>query len=82
MAKAGRDVPTTGEEALARALEACAVELDRTLVANPDTALTLREGVEKPGCSVGQLARLVHEGKIPNAGRPGGPRIACGHLSS
>ena len=47
MAKAGREAPTVGGEALHRALD----ELGRTPVENRDTAHTLREAVQETGCS-------------------------------
>ena len=80
MAKAGRDAPTVRREALARALESRAVELGRTAVKYGDTVLMLREAVDETGCLIGQPGRLVRKGKVPNAGRRGGPRIAWGDL--
>ena len=37
--------------------------------------LTLRHASEESGYSVDHLARLIRESTIPNAGRPGAPRI-------
>ncbi len=42
--------------------------------------LTLTEAAEESGFSADHLGRLVHDGKIPNAGRPGAPRISRRHL--
>ena len=80
MAKAGWDAPTVGGEALANALEACAVELGRIPVEHRDTVFTLRAAVEETGCSIGHPGRLVREGKILMAGRPGGSEIAWKYL--
>ena len=42
--------------------------------------LTLREAAGEAGYSEDHLGRLVREGKIPNAGRPGAPRILRANL--
>lgn len=65
-----------GGEASATALEACASELDAALRRQNETALTLKEAARVTGYSAGHLGRLVRDGMIPNAGRPGAPRIA------
>lgn len=64
------------EEPVARAYENCAVQLQDCLRAEGDLALTLAEAAAESGYSPDHLGRLVREGKIPNAGRPGAPRIA------
>ena len=69
-----------GGETSAVALEACAAEFETALRQRDDTILTLTEAVGESGYSAAHLGRLVREGKIPNAGRPGAPRIARSHL--
>ena len=53
-------------------LDRCADELEATL--------SLVEAASESGYSADHLGRLVRDGKIPNAGRPGAPRIARKHL--
>ena len=69
-----------GGEAPARALEACAAELEAALRRKARTVLTLKEAARATGYSASHLGRLVRAGTIPNAGRPGAPRIALGDL--
>lgn len=65
-----------GGEPPALALERCADELEDTLVARDETTLSLVEAARESGYTADHLGRLVRDGKIPNAGRPGAPRIA------
>ena len=65
-----------GGETSAVALEACAAELETALPQKDDTILTLTEAAEESCYSAAHLGRLVRKGKVPNAGRPGAPRIA------
>ena len=65
-----------GVETPATALERCAEELDATLVEKDETTYSLVEASRESGYSADHLGRLVRDGKIPNAGRPGAPRIA------
>ena len=69
-----------GSETAAMALEACAAELEAAWRRKDDTIVTLAEAARKSGYSAHHLGRLVREGKIPNAGRPGAPRIALRDL--
>ena len=69
-----------GGETSAVALEACAAELETALRQRDDTILTLTEAAGESCYSAAHLGRLVREGKVPNAGRPGTPRIARGDL--
>ena len=69
-----------GGEPPAVALEACAAELETALSDRDETTLSLTEAASESGYSADHLGRLVRDGKIPNAGRPGAPRIARGHL--
>ena len=65
-----------GVETPATALERCADELEDTLVERDETTYSLVEASRESGYSADHLGRLVRDGKIPNAGRPGAPRIA------
>ena len=65
-----------GVETPATALERCADELDGALVERDETTYSLVEASRESGYSADHLGRLVRDGKIPNAGRPGAPRIA------
>ena len=65
-----------GGETPAVALESCAAELEATLRERDETTLSLTEAARESGYSADHLGRLVRDGKIPNAGRPGAPRIA------
>ena len=69
-----------GGEHLAVVLERCADELQTTITERDETTLTLTEAARESGYSREHLGRLVRDGKIPNAGRPGAPRIARRHL--
>ena len=65
-----------GGETPAVALESCAAELEATLRERDETTLSLTEAAKESGYSTDHLGRLVRDGRIPNAGRPGAPRIA------
>jgi len=65
---------------LAIVLERCADELEATLRERDETTLTLTDAARESGYTREHLGRLVRDGKIPNAGRPGAPRIARRHL--
>ena len=69
-----------GGEPPAVALESCAAELEATLTERDETTLSLTDAARESGYSADHLGRLVRDGKIPNAGRPGAPRIARKHL--
>ncbi|MDE0072572.1 MAG: hypothetical protein OXR82_08040 [Gammaproteobacteria bacterium] len=65
-----------GSEPPAVTLERCAAELEDTIVERDETTYSLVEASRESGYSADHLGRLVRDGKIPNAGRPGAPRIA------
>lgn len=69
-----------GDEARARALEWAASQVEHALRDRADEELTLAEASLRSGYSQDHLARLVREGRIPNAGRRGSPRIRAGDL--
>ena len=69
-----------GGETPAVALDRCADDLEATLVERDETTYSLVEAARESGYSADHLGRLVRDGKIPNAGRPGAPRIARRHL--
>ena len=58
------------------ALERCADELEDTLRERDETTFSLVEAARESGYTATHLGRLVRDGRIPNAGRPGAPRIA------
>ena len=77
VADAGQGAPPVhGGETPAVALESCAAELEATLQERDETTLSLTEAARESGYSTDHLGRLVRDGRIPNAGRPGAPRIA------
>ena len=69
-----------GGETPAVALEACAAQLEAMLRERGKTTLSLTDAARESGYSADHLGRLVRDGRIPNAGRPGAPRIALSHL--
>ena len=69
-----------GGDTPAVALESCAAELEATLRKRDETTLSLTEAARESGYSADHLGRLVRDGRIPNTGRPGAPRIARRHL--
>jgi hypothetical protein len=48
--------------------------------AQNETTLTLRQSAAETGYSVDHLARLIRQGRIPNSGRRGAPRIRVADL--
>ncbi len=68
------------ETSVALAYEKCADALEKALREGADAPLTLTEASDLSGYSTDHLGRLVREGRIANAGRPGAPRIARGDL--
>lgn len=68
------------QAATAVAYEKCAETLEEVLSREREAPLTLPEAAAESGYSADHLGRLVRQGKIPNAGRPGAPRIARGDL--
>ncbi len=69
-----------GGDTPAAALERCAADLEAALVERDETTFSLVEAARESGYSADHLGRLVRDGKIPNAGRPGAPRIALKDL--
>jgi len=67
-------------EGAAVALEHAADELAGALRAEADAPLTLGEASRESGYAVETLAKLLREGRIPNAGRKHAPRIRRGDL--
>lgn len=59
----------------ARLCEEVLADFESVLAQEDDVALTLTEAAELSGYSPDHLGRLVRQGTIPNAGRPGAPRI-------
>ena len=65
-----------GADAQAKAVDRCANCLEEALLQEGDALLTLPEAAEESGYSADHLGRLIRDGKVPNAGRRGAPRIA------
>ena len=65
-----------GAEDQAVTLEYCANDLEETLRIWQTEPLTLEEAAEESGYSADHIGRLIREGKLPNTGRAGAPRIA------
>ena len=78
--KRAKELRRYGGERPAAALEACAAELETALRDRDETTLSLTEAARESGYTADHLGRLVRDGRIPNAGRPGVPRIARVHL--
>lgn len=65
-----------GQEGIAVAYERCAEDLRDALRTEEEEILTIKQAASETGYSEGHLRRLVGDGKIPNAGRKGSPKIA------
>lgn len=68
------------DEPKARLCEVHAEELERALFEAGNESLTLKEAANQTGYSVDHLGRMVREGKIPNTGRKGAPRVLARDL--
>ena len=64
-----------GAEQAAKTAEALADELEASLRAADEVPLTLAQAAAASSYSEDHLARQIREGKLPNAGRRGAPRI-------
>lgn len=69
-----------GDEERARAIEWAASLIERALQEQAEERLTLAEASLRSGYSRDHLARLIREGRLPNAGRPHAPRIRAADL--
>jgi len=69
-----------GDEERARAIEWAASLVERALQEHAEERLTLAEASARSGYSQDHLARLIREGRLPNAGRPHAPRIRAADL--
>jgi hypothetical protein len=69
-----------GDPACARLWELAATELEAALAAHGQEALSLTEAAKLSGLTADHLGQLVKQGRIPNAGRDGAPRIRRGDL--
>jgi hypothetical protein len=69
-----------GDEERARAIEWAASLVERALHEQAEERLTLAEASARSGYSQDHLARLIREGRLPNAGRPHAPRIRAADL--
>jgi len=68
------------QASVAIAYELCAEDLEDAFRSIEEERLTLAEAAETSGYSADHLGRLIREGKLPNAGRKGSPRIMRGEL--
>jgi hypothetical protein len=64
----------------AEAFRRAAAELEAELRAKNEEALTLEQAAEESGYAADSLRHMVSDGKVPNAGRLGAPRIRRGDL--
>lgn len=74
-AKAAELRDSFGDEARARALEWAAEQFRQAIDVQDDETMTLIEAASRSGYSIDHLARLIREGRLPNAGRRGAPRV-------
>jgi hypothetical protein len=63
------------DESVARLCEIHAQELEAALRSSLDDQLSLGEAAQLSGYSRSHLRRLLDNGKVPNVGRPGAPRV-------
>ena len=68
------------DESIAIAYEKCANRVEQAFNEEDNVLLNLQQASEESGYSADHLGRLVREGKIPNEGRSGAPRIARRNL--
>ena len=64
-----------GDPTSARLWKLAAMELERSLQSVADETLSLAEAAQLSGYTLDHLGDLIRQGKLPNAGRPGAPRI-------
>ena len=69
-----------GPEGHSRLVEAFLRDIEQLEAGEQDKILTLAEASEYSGYSTEHVGRLIRNGKIPNAGRPGAPRVRAGDL--
>jgi hypothetical protein len=69
-----------GAASQATALLRAADDLLHVLSTIENDTLSLTDAARESGYSADHLGRLVRRGEIPNAGRPGAPRIRRTHL--
>lgn len=67
-------------ESLARLGETHAEELEKAIHEADNTPLSLSQASHLSGYSTDHIGRMIREGKIPNAGRKGSPRIRLADL--
>lgn len=64
----------------ANLIESLVEEAQVFLADQSEETVNLQRASELSGYSAAHLGRLIRQGKIPNAGRPGAPRIALKDL--
>ena len=70
-----------GADGEAIAVMRCAEDLEEALRQQQDELLNLRQAADLTGFSRDHLGRQVRQGKIPNAGKAGAPKIRRSDLS-
>jgi len=68
------------EQGTATAFSTCADELEAAVSGMGDEQFTLEEAEQASGYTTDSLGRLIREGRIPNAGKSGTPRISRRNL--
>jgi hypothetical protein len=71
-----RGVMVNGRGLLAEVL----ADFRAVMASEAEAVLSLREAASRSGYSVEHLGRLIREGRVPNAGRKGTPRIRAADL--
>jgi hypothetical protein len=64
----------------AKLIEQFLSDIDAVAQEEADTTLTLKQAAIRSGYTVDHLARMIRQGRIPNAGRHHAPRIRLGDL--
>lgn len=84
LAKKWREAAETlqlyGQPETAQVLRGCANSLDAAMRSLDDDKLSLAEAAQESGLSADRLRHMVAEGKLPQAGKKGSPRIRRGDL--
>lgn len=74
------DLRRYGADPQARALEACADELERLIREHENEELTLDDAADVQGVTRRTIERKIERGEIENVGKPGKPRVRRGDV--
>ena len=69
-----------GDPRAAELFRLCARELEEAVRSDQDESLTLQEAAATSGYSADHIRHQVADGKLPNVGRKGSPRVRRGDL--